>query len=350
MPRLRVPEHLVRNPKEADRDAARFDSLCSIAIDAARHVVPSALRRRTAETGSKALVDEAKSFLKFLLKEPEFLKELPESELLTSLAGRLGEGVPELSPELVEEQADDLGRVLMSAWVDLLSSVLETYPLLVLANDLLPARVADYSLVEEWWEALEPCGVNAFEVARTMHGMRQELLKRKTVELPLNMQLCAGETAYGPLVMVRPAVLPKHWMTDLDLAWLQQYTECDFSWLRSPMHRHSPMYPGHVLGVQGIVHRGQYVYPREVETVLHACPGVAEATIIGAPKRTSDEEVTAIVRPKPRARVSKRTIFAYCEAELDVYQRPTTIVFTDTLPRDQSGQLAMHEIMAKFAK
>lgn len=350
MRRLSVPEHLVRNPKEADRDAARFDSLCSIAIDAARPVMPLTLRRRTAEAGSAALVDEAKSFLKCLLKEPELLKDLPEAELLASLADRLGEMMPELSPELGEEQADDLGRVLMSAWVDLLRSALETYPLLVLANDLLPARVADSSLVEEWWEALEPFGVNDAEVTMIMYGFRKKLLKRKTVELPLNMMLCVGKTAYGPLVMVRPAVLPENWMTDLDLAWLQKSTDCDFRWLRSPMHRHAPRFPGHALGVQGIVHQGQYVYPREVETVLDACPGVAETTIIGAPRRTSDEEVMAIVRPEPGVSVSKRTLFAYCEAELAVYQRPTTIVFTDTFPRDQFGQLAMHEIMAEFTR
>lgn len=350
MPRLSVPKHLVRNPVEAARDATRFDWLCSLAINAAREVVPLALIRRTAQAGLGACIDEAKSVLKFMVKEPELLDELPEPEQLSSLVEHLSGAIADLSPDFVEEQADDLGRVMMSSWVDCLKASLETYPLLVLANDLLPARVPDPALMEEWREAIEPFGVNDSEVARLMHGIRQTLTERGTVELPLNMKLWAGETAYGSLAMITPTVLPKHWHTDLDLARLQTYTDCDFSWLNISEHGDRPTYLGHALGIQAIVQKKRYVYPREVESVLYACPGVAEATIIGIPKRLSNEaEVKAIVQPAPGARVSESTIVAHCEAKLEEYQRPATVVFTDALPRDQSGKLVLSEIMEKFA-
>jgi hypothetical protein len=98
----------------------------------------------------------------------------------------------------------------MSSWIDLLKSLLETCPSLELRNDLLPVKKVDDSFMEEWREAIKPFGVDDAEVAMIMGAIRQQLLERKTIELPLNMTLGAEESACGRLfITVRPTSCPR---------------------------------------------------------------------------------------------------------------------------------------------
>ena len=46
-----------------------------------------------------------------------------------------------------------------------------------------------------------------------------------------------------------------------------------------------------------IIRSGYNVYPREVEEVLSACPGVLEAAVVGVPDDEHGEEVVALVVP-----------------------------------------------------
>ena len=85
--------------------------------------------------------------------------------------------------------------------------------------------------------------------------------------------------------------------------------------------------------------RGEKVAPKEVETVLHACPGVAEAVVIGTPDPVLGQAVTALV-VRSDATVKERDVIRHCAANLEDFMVPKRIVFRDSLPRTDTGKIS----------
>ncbi len=87
-----------------------------------------------------------------------------------------------------------------------------------------------------------------------------------------------------------------------------------------------------------VIVSGFNVFPAEVERVLAAAPGVAEAVVLGRPDATQGETVEAVIVPEPGAALSEPTLRAYCAANLARYKCPSTIRFVDELPRGLTGK------------
>jgi acyl-CoA synthetase (AMP-forming)/AMP-acid ligase II len=88
-----------------------------------------------------------------------------------------------------------------------------------------------------------------------------------------------------------------------------------------------------------IITGGENVYGPEVENVLNACPGVSEGVIIGIPDDRWGESVKAVVVRAPGAELSADDIIAFCRARLAHYQSPTSVDFTEVLPRSATGKV-----------
>jgi long-chain acyl-CoA synthetase len=89
-----------------------------------------------------------------------------------------------------------------------------------------------------------------------------------------------------------------------------------------------------------LVIRGGYnVYPREIEEVLYAHPGILEAAVIGKPDERLGEEVVAVVVRREGSDVSAEEIIAYCRRQLAAYKYPREIRFRATLPKGPSGKI-----------
>jgi fatty-acyl-CoA synthase len=97
-----------------------------------------------------------------------------------------------------------------------------------------------------------------------------------------------------------------------------------------------------------IITSGYNVYPQVVERVLHSCPGVQEAAVIGVPDRHRGERVVAVV-VRAEATVEAAMLLEHCSTRLVDYQRPTEIVFVDALPRNVLGKVLRRELQAKLA-
>ena len=78
------------------------------------------------------------------------------------------------------------------------------------------------------------------------------------------------------------------------------------------------------------------VYPREVEAVLLAVPGVIDAAVIGVPSRSWGEAVTAFV---VTAGMSADEIATAISTRLAAFKRPKQIIQVASIPRTEMGKL-----------
>ncbi len=89
-----------------------------------------------------------------------------------------------------------------------------------------------------------------------------------------------------------------------------------------------------------IITSGFNVYPSDVEEVLRACPGVADAAVIGVPDPERGEIVKAVVVPKPGCRFDRSVLDAHCEAHLAKHKRPRLVEIAESdLPRNFLGKV-----------
>ena len=89
-----------------------------------------------------------------------------------------------------------------------------------------------------------------------------------------------------------------------------------------------------------IITAGLNVYPREVEDVLLAHPGVADVAVIGMPDALRGEDVLAVVVVRPNVALpTERDLIRFCRERLANYKVPRQILFRETLPRGGTGKV-----------
>ncbi len=84
---------------------------------------------------------------------------------------------------------------------------------------------------------------------------------------------------------------------------------------------------------------GYNVYPREIDEVLHAHPGIAEAAAVGVPDAYRGEVIRAYVVCRPGQRLDEEEVLEYCRTNLARYKVPATVEFVESLPRTTVGKL-----------
>ena len=100
-----------------------------------------------------------------------------------------------------------------------------------------------------------------------------------------------------------------------------------------------------------IITGGENVYPAEVESVILAYPGIAEAGVIGLSDTTWGQRVVAIIRCEGgRAPDIADTLRAHCRTRLAGYKVPSEFrIVTEPLPRTASGKLRRGALSAREA-
>jgi long-chain acyl-CoA synthetase len=84
---------------------------------------------------------------------------------------------------------------------------------------------------------------------------------------------------------------------------------------------------------------GFLVFPAEVEEVLAAFPGVAEAAVIGVPDAERGEIIKAVVVPRAGANVKISALEAHCLQHLGKHKRPREIEIVNELPKNFLGKV-----------
>jgi len=85
---------------------------------------------------------------------------------------------------------------------------------------------------------------------------------------------------------------------------------------------------------------GFKVWPAEVENLMHAHPGIAEACIISAPDAYRGETVKAVVvRRIGHESLTAEQLRDWCRANMAAYKVPAVVEFVDTLPKSGAGKV-----------
>ena len=87
---------------------------------------------------------------------------------------------------------------------------------------------------------------------------------------------------------------------------------------------------------------GEKVYPEEVEEVIKAIDGVADAVVVGIPDERFGEEVAAVVELEaglPPGTVTAEAIIDHVKERLATYKAPRRVRFVDTIGRSPAGKV-----------
>jgi fatty-acyl-CoA synthase len=83
---------------------------------------------------------------------------------------------------------------------------------------------------------------------------------------------------------------------------------------------------------------GEKVFVEEVEEVLRAYPGIADALVVGRPSERWGQEVVALVAMKPGEEVGTDQLHEQCTAQLARFKAPKEFIFVDSIRRLGNGK------------
>jgi crotonobetaine/carnitine-CoA ligase len=90
--------------------------------------------------------------------------------------------------------------------------------------------------------------------------------------------------------------------------------------------------------------RGENVSSLEVERVLSAHPGIAEAAVVGAPSEFTDEEIVAYVVPAVAGELSAADVQQWCATRLASFKVPAWVEFVTELPKTATAKVRKSEL------
>jgi long-chain acyl-CoA synthetase len=88
-----------------------------------------------------------------------------------------------------------------------------------------------------------------------------------------------------------------------------------------------------------VISGGVNIYPAEIESVLHAMPGVADCAVFGIPDAEFGEALGAAVQPSPGATLDAASVQAFLRERIANYKVPRWVEFHEALPREDTGKI-----------
>jgi malonyl-CoA/methylmalonyl-CoA synthetase len=88
-----------------------------------------------------------------------------------------------------------------------------------------------------------------------------------------------------------------------------------------------------------IISGGYNVYPKEIELVIDAMPGVVESAVVGVPHPDFGESVTAVVVKQQGAALDAAAVIAHVKSQIANFKVPKRVVFVEDLPRNAMGKV-----------
>jgi malonyl-CoA/methylmalonyl-CoA synthetase len=99
-----------------------------------------------------------------------------------------------------------------------------------------------------------------------------------------------------------------------------------------------------------IISGGYNVYPKEIELVLDALPGVLESAVIGVPHPDFGEAVIAVLVLHEGAQLSEQDVVAKMKVQLANYKIPKRVHLVAELPRNAMGKVQKNILREEFSR
>ncbi len=97
-----------------------------------------------------------------------------------------------------------------------------------------------------------------------------------------------------------------------------------------------------------VISGGVNIYPKEIEGVLIDMPGVRDCAVFGIPNEEFGESLCAHIELDAGASVEATEVRAWLAERLAKYKVPKTVVFTNRLPREDSGKIMKRKLREKY--
>jgi long-chain acyl-CoA synthetase len=97
-----------------------------------------------------------------------------------------------------------------------------------------------------------------------------------------------------------------------------------------------------------VISGGVNIYPAEIESVLHAVPGVHDCAVFGIPDAVFGETLMAVVEPQPGVTLDVAEIRKRLKASLADYKVPKHVEIQQNLPREDSGKIFKRRLRDPF--
>lgn len=83
---------------------------------------------------------------------------------------------------------------------------------------------------------------------------------------------------------------------------------------------------------------GEKVFVEEVEEVLRAHPGIADALVVGRPSERWGQEVVALIAARTGSDVGQQELYTHCTSQLAHFKAPKAFIFVDQIQRLGNGK------------
>jgi acyl-CoA synthetase (AMP-forming)/AMP-acid ligase II len=99
-----------------------------------------------------------------------------------------------------------------------------------------------------------------------------------------------------------------------------------------------------------IIRGGVNISPVEVDGILLAHPGIADAASVGVPDPIYGEEVVAFAVLKPGAAFDEAAILTYCAGKLPLPKQPKKIFLMNELPKSDRGKVLRDRLREEWSR
>jgi long-chain acyl-CoA synthetase len=95
---------------------------------------------------------------------------------------------------------------------------------------------------------------------------------------------------------------------------------------------------------------GVNIYPAEIEAQLITMPGVADCAVFGVPDAEFGQALVAVIQPGEDVSLTAEQVHSFLATRLAGFKIPRTIVFRDTLPREDTGKIFKRKLRDEFTQ